>query len=87
MSISVMSKIKSTVWLNFLSPDFVFACLIASIIVLLSRGIFKPRANEGLETHYKNIRLSLFVTKQLFVVSVVDVFLDFPRIFTFNSDA
>ena len=52
MSISTMSRIKSTVWLNFFPPDFAFACLIPSVIVLLSRGIFKPRAIERFETHY-----------------------------------
>jgi hypothetical protein len=63
-----MSKIKSTVWLNFFFPDFVFASLTASSIVFLSKGILKPQANEGLERAYKNIRLSVFVFSSLLVI-------------------
>src|SRR3990170_2819032 len=59
MSISCMFRIRSIVWLNFFCPDFSLACLTASVMVFLSRGIFVPRANEGLECGYKNIRLSV----------------------------
>src|SRR5512136_1107014 len=80
-----MFRIMSTVWLNFLPPDFALASLTALMIVFLSKGIFRPRANEDLEPDYKNIRLCKALDKRFGVLAFVNFFLDFSRVFAVHS--